>query len=60
MKNTRTALSIVLALLATTQAFARSHHHDRPTSPPYEHIDSGYGPPMNWNEFEVSHPEGGG
>jgi len=31
-----------------------------PTSPPYEHIDSGYGPPMNWNEFEVSHPEGGG
>jgi len=58
MKTTRTVLSVVLALLAVTPAFARSHH--RSPLPPYEHIDSGYGPPMNWDEIEISTPQGTG
>jgi hypothetical protein len=60
MKSKRAALSLVLASLAATPAFARAHNHHRSYPPPYEHIDSGYGPPMNWNEIEISHPEGGG
>jgi hypothetical protein len=50
-----TALSVVLALLAATPALARAHqHHQRSNSPAYENIDSGYGPPANWNEIEQS------
>jgi hypothetical protein len=60
MKSISVALSHVLALLATTPAFARAHNHHGSYPPPYEHVNSGYGPPMNWNEIEISHPEGGG
>jgi hypothetical protein len=50
--KTTAALSVVLALLATP-ALARTHHQ-RPNPPAYENIDSGYGPPSNWNEIEQS------
>jgi hypothetical protein len=45
-------LSVALALLATP-ALARTQHV-RPNAPGYGHIDSGYGPPRNWNEIEQS------
>jgi hypothetical protein len=58
MQRTTAVLSIVLALAAVTPAAARVHHRSEPA--PYSHIDSGWGPPANWSEIEVSHPEGGG
>jgi hypothetical protein len=53
--KTTAVLSLVLALLATP-ALARTHHQQpqQPNSPAYENIDSGYGPPSNWNEIEQS------
>jgi hypothetical protein len=51
--KTTAALSLVLALLAATPALARTHHHQS-NSPAYDNIDSGYGPPSNWNEIEQS------
>ena len=60
MKKTM-ILAIALALAAATPALARSHHHHQakagnpPASSP---IDSGYGPPANWNEIEISGPSG--
>lgn len=51
--KTTAALSLVLALLAATPALARTHHQQS-NSPGYSHIDSGYGPPSNWNEIEQS------
>jgi hypothetical protein len=53
-------LSIALAMALATQAIARSHHHRPPTSGSVGTIDSGYGPPANWDEIEVSIPSGGG
>jgi hypothetical protein len=55
MKKAIAALSVALAL--ATPALARPHH-GAPTT--YGHVDSGWGPPSNWNQIEVSHPEGGG
>ena len=58
MKKAIAALSVALALATVaTPALARTHHGD---PAPYGHIDSGWGPPTNWNDIEVSHPEGGG
>jgi hypothetical protein len=54
------ALSVQLVLAAATPALARAHHHQQHNPAPYSHIDSGWGPPSNWNEIEISHPEGGG
>jgi hypothetical protein len=55
------ALSVQLVLAATaTPALARAHHHRSADPASYGRIDSGWGPPRNWNEIEVSHPEGGG
>jgi hypothetical protein len=51
------ALSVQLILAAATPALAA--HHQRPAAP-YSHVNSGWGPPSNWNEIEISHPEGGG
>ena len=51
------ALSVQLILAAATPALA-AVHHDR--AAPYSHVNSGWGPPSNWNEIEISHPEGGG
>jgi hypothetical protein len=59
MKKVLALTSIVLALAAANTALARTHH-DRSGQAPYSHIDSGWGPPTNWNEIEISHPEGGG
>jgi hypothetical protein len=52
MKKTA-ALTVVLAILAATPALARTHHQ-RFNTPGYGTIDSGYGPPANWNEIEQS------
>ena len=53
------ALSVQLILAATgTPALARAHHHAQAHPAPYGHIDSGWGPPSNWNEIEISHSEG--
>jgi hypothetical protein len=55
------ALSVQLVLAATaTPALARAHHPRHANPAPYSHIDSGWGPPSNWDEIEISHPEGGG
>jgi hypothetical protein len=53
-------LSIALTVALATQALARSHHHRPPASHSIGTIDSGYGPPANWNEIEISVPSGGG
>ena len=59
MHRTFVVLPIVLALVAATPALARSHHHHHRSVPaPSSHIDSGWGPPANWNEIEISHSEG--
>ena len=53
------ALSVQLILAATaTPVLARAHHHRQAHPAPYSHIDSGWGPPSNWNEIEISHSEG--
>jgi hypothetical protein len=53
------ALSVQLVLAAiATPALARAHHPRQSHPAPYSHIDSGWGPPSNWNEIEVSHSEG--
>lgn len=55
MKKAAAALTIVLALATATSASARSHHHGHSGSTGYSTpIDSGYGPPSNWNEIEQS------
>jgi hypothetical protein len=55
MKKIVAALGIALALTAT--ASARPHHHHPVATG--STIDSGYGPPQNWNEIEISVPSGG-
>ncbi len=61
MKRIIAALSVQLVLAATaTPALARAHHRPPAHPAPYSHIDSGWGPPSNWDEIEISHPEGGG
>jgi hypothetical protein len=54
MKKAATAFAIVLAL--TAAASARPVHHR--VAAGASTIDSGYGPPRNWNEIEVSTPSG--
>jgi hypothetical protein len=61
MNKATAALSVALALAVATPAFAKVHHHWQHFNPaPQSHINSGWGPPANWDEIEVSHPEGGG
>jgi hypothetical protein len=60
MKRILAALSVQLVLAAATPALARAHHQPPANPAPYSQIDSGWGPPSNWNEIEISHPEGGG
>jgi len=57
MKRILATLSVQLVLAAGTPALAAQHHRQ---AVPYSHVDSGWGPPSNWNEIEISHPEGGG
>jgi hypothetical protein len=47
-------------LAAGTPALARAHHHGQANPAPYARVHSGWGAPSNWNDIEVSHPEGGG
>ena len=54
------ALSVQLVMAATTPTLASVHHQPPADAAPYSTIDSGWGPPSNWNEIEISHPEGGG
>jgi hypothetical protein len=51
---------VQLVLAAGTPALARAHHHRQADPAPYGQVDSGWGAPSNWNDIEVSHPEGGG
>jgi hypothetical protein len=58
---TRTIAAICLALTLATvagPASARVKHHRHVDPAPQSHIDSGWGPPSNWNEIEISHSEG--
>jgi hypothetical protein len=58
MKKAIASLSVWLAFATfATPTLARTHHGN---PAPYSHVESGWGPPSNWNEIEVSHPEGGG
>lgn len=60
MKKIIAALSVQLVLAAATPALARAYHQSQVNPAPYSQVDSGWGPPSNWNEIEISHPEGGG
>lgn len=48
--KTTAVLTIALTLIAVTSASARHHHRSGSTG--YTPINSGYGPPSNWNEIE--------
>jgi hypothetical protein len=58
MKKIIGIVPIVLALAAATPALARAHHQPRSNPAPYGYVDSGWGPPTNWNDIEISHSEG--
>ena len=60
MKTTRIVLSVALSLLIAAPGVCSIPQSQSVGPAVYEHIDSGDGPPMNWNEIEISHPEGGG
>jgi hypothetical protein len=61
MSKAIAALCLGLTLAAAVgPASARVNHHRNADPAPQSRIDSGWGPPMNWDEIEVSHPEGGG
>jgi hypothetical protein len=60
MKKILAALSVQLILAAGTPALARAHHHGQANPAPYARVHSGWGAPSNWNDIEISHPEGGG
>jgi hypothetical protein len=52
-------VGLVLAAAAAPALARVKHHRDvNPAPAPYSNIDSGWGPPSNWNEIEVSHSEG--
>jgi hypothetical protein len=56
MKKAAAVFAVVLALTATASARPQ-HHHTSATGS--STIDSGYGPPRNWNEIEQSTSGGG-
>ena len=57
MKKAIAALSVALALATVaTPALARPQ---RGTPVPNGHIDSGWGPPTNWNDIEIDSPGNG-
>lgn len=63
MNRTIAAACVGLVLAASAApALARVKHHRQvnPAALAHSTIDSGWGPPMNWNEIEVSIPSGGG
>ena len=51
---------ILAAAAGPALARVKHHRHANPAPAAQSTINSGWGPPMNWNEIEVSHPEGGG
>jgi hypothetical protein len=61
VKKATAAVSIALVMAAAAApAFARVKHHRHVNPAPLAHsrINSGWGPPMTWDEIEVSHSEG--
>ena len=61
MTKTIAAVCVGLILAAAAgPALARVKHHRHVNPAPLAHsrINSGWGPPMNWDEIEVSHSEG--
>jgi hypothetical protein len=62
MTKTVAAVGIAVILAAAAgPAFARKphHRHAHPAPAPYSKINSGWGPPSNWDEIEISTPSGG-
>jgi hypothetical protein len=58
MTRAAAAFAVALALVATAVSAAPRHHHE-PVATGSGAVDSGYYPPRNWNEIEVSVPSGG-
>jgi len=58
MTKAAAAFAVALALVATAASAAPRHHHE-PVATGSSTVDSGYYPPRNWNEIEVSVPSGG-
>jgi len=62
MRNMMLILAVASAALGPTAGFARvtAHGHGYGSSAPHHEqsrpapVDSGYGPPSNWNEIEQS------
>jgi hypothetical protein len=59
MTKVTAVLSITLTLALATQTLAKSHHQRQPGWHGAGAVDSGYGPPTNWSDIEVSVPSGG-
>jgi hypothetical protein len=51
---------ILVAAAGPTSARVKHHRHGNPAPAAQSRINSGWGPPMTWDEIEVSRPEGGG
>lgn len=61
MKKAIAIIPMVIALAAASPALAKpAYYHSDSTSYGGGSVDSGWGPPSNWGEIEISHPEGGG
>jgi hypothetical protein len=58
MKKVAAAVAIVLSLTAVASA-RPAHHQHQPVVSGSSTVDSGYYPPRNWNEIEISVPSGG-
>jgi hypothetical protein len=60
MNKTIVALCLGLALaVAADAASARARHQRHADPAPHSRINSGWGPPMTWDEIEISIPTGG-
>ena len=62
MNKAIAALCVGLILAAAAgPASARIKHRNAPSAPvAHGAINTGWGPPMTWDDIEVSHPEGAG
>ena len=59
MTKAAAAFAIALALATTAASAAQPRHHHQPVATGSSTIDSGYYPPRNWNEIEISVQSGG-
>ena len=53
-------VGLILAAAANPALARVKHHRADPVAAAGTHINSGWGPPMNWNEIEDSRSGGGG